>query len=249
MIVRSSLYALGRVQGRREQPPQDVVAAWVLGRYPDLSRWDPGSSRAARIRATSAIIDRMVTEEVDRVAKLDGKLSLWVFGGGFDARWNRLMPALRSVLDEYHEVEQPSILHFKNEVLAESAFSLHWKKVQKHPLSEGRWTCETEPGGPGVNGEVLAVLQGLWGRLSAVDLRALLERIRHHAPKARVIVDLPGPDAIVEGPWWPRTKLAEMGWGIDEEVRMGQRASLITPARAILCPGRESIRIARLSAR
>ena len=184
----------------------------------------------------------MVIEEIDRVAKSEGRLSLWVFGGGFDARWNRLMPVLRPVLDEYHEVEQPSILHFKNELLINSAFALNWKTVQKHPLPEGRWSCEARGG-------VLAVLQGLWGRLSAVDLRALLERIRHHTPQARVIVDLPGPDAIVEGPWWPRTKLAEMGWGIDEEVRMGQRASLITPARAILCPGRESIRIALLSAR
>jgi O-methyltransferase involved in polyketide biosynthesis len=201
-----------------------------------------------------------------------GGLTYWGFGGGFDARWYRLKPALHDVIRVHCEVEEPEVMAFKNQALADSSFAQAWDRIHRLPIREDRWTVHdpTLRSAPGPSEHTLVVLEGVASRIGIEGLKRLLGRVRRDAPAARVIVDLPGilqsatPGAqamavgsarsrwaspIGTGASALRTReLARLGWQVHEDVWFAARPELRAPSGMAICSGMEALRVLCLGA-
>lgn len=260
IVSRWTLYALGAVEGQRVRRPRDPVAAWLLRRHPKLLPTFAAPSILSMIRARAAVVDRMIEEEVHRVRAASGGLTYWGFGGGFDARWYRLKPALHDVIRVHCEVEEPEVMEFKNQALADSSFAQAWERIHRLPIREDRWTVHDA-----ASEHTLVVLEGVASRIGIEGLKRLLGRVRRDAPHATVIVDLPGilqsasagGQAIAVGSarsrWASpigtgasalRTKeLSRLGWRVREDVWFAARPELRAPSGMAICSGMEALRV------
>ncbi len=262
IVTRWALYALGAVEGQRVRRPRDPVAAWLLRRHPKLLPTFAAPSILSMIRARSAIVDRMIEDEVHRARRSGQRLAVFTFGAGFDARWYRLRPLVQDVVTSHTEVEDPEVLEFKNGALADSSFAGVWDLVRRLPLREDRWTVHETSGDP-----TLVILEGVASRLGVEGLKRLLGRIRHDAPHAHVLVDLPGvlqtsnaaPTVAIGS---SRTRwsspngtgassvhlrdLRRLGWRPHEDSWFASRPELRAPSGMAICSGMEALRVLHL---
>lgn len=264
LATRWALYALGAIDGQRVRRPRDPVAAWLLRRQPGLLPPTANPAVLTMIRARASVIDRMIEEEVARARRMNLELGYWGFGGGFDARWYRLMALMGDVVRTHREIEESEVLDIKEQLLAESTFARAWSRVERRPLHAIDWDLAAEP-----SRTPLVVLEGVASRLTAGGARALLWRIRESTPGARVILDVPGvfedrpgqaPSLL--GPSRARwgsinessafslmiSDLRRMGYRLLEEVCLSARPDLRGPSGSVICSGMEALRILRLAA-
>ncbi|MCB9688603.1 MAG: class I SAM-dependent methyltransferase [Alphaproteobacteria bacterium] len=262
IVTRWTLYALGAVEGQRVRRPRDPVAAWLLRRHPKLLPTFAAPSILSMIRARAAIVDRMIEDEVHRVRGLDQRLAVWSFGAGFDARWYRLRPIVQDAILSHAEVEDPEVLSFKNQALADSSFAGLWDTVHRVPVREDRWTVHDATDDP-----TLVILEGVASRLGVEGLRRLLGRIRQDVPHATVIADLPGvlqnatgTPAVAVGSSRTRWSspagtgassmhvkdLRRLGWRLREDHWLSARPELRAPSGMAICAGMEALRVMHL---
>lgn len=236
------LFALGTVEGRRIHRPLDPVAAWLLKTHPSLLPTIPQSALLTTIRSRTDVVDRLMLDEFMRARQLGERLVTWSFGGGFDARWYRFLPAHVDVVAEHREVESPSILDLKTRLLHDSPYVDAWAQVQRRGLPESRWTVEPRDGT-----RPLVLFEAGAGRLEDDALRGALRAIRHDAPESRIILGLPAV-AGQESRWSHRT-LATIGWRLIDDIHMSTRGRLMAPHGGEMCPGMYAYRVVRLVAR
>ncbi len=264
LATRWTLYALGAVDGQRVRRPRDPVAAWLLRRQPGLLPPTAHPALLTMIRARASIIDQMIEEEVTRARQLGIEVAYWGFGGGFDARWYRLLALMGDVIRSHREVEEPPILEVKGRLLAESTFSRAWGRVERRPLVPLEWSVAAE-----VGRTPLVVLEGVASRIPMARLQGLLRAIRDTCPGARVILDVPGffqdqpedasPVGAASRARWGSIydsrafslKIAElrrMGYRVLEEVCLSARPDLRGPSGSVVCSGMDALRVLRLAA-
>ena len=276
IAARWSLYALGTVEGQRVKRPRDPVAAWLLRRHPQLLPSFAAPSVLAMIRASTAVVDRMIEDEVARARALGERLAYHGFGCGFDARWYRLTREMRDVVRHHVEIDEPDVMTLKDRLLSVSTFAEAWSDIRREGTAHGDWAVrapDTE--------RPLVVMDGAPARLGADALEALLGRIRDQAPRAHVIVDLPGfvtPDPVhpehalgaaaadrLAPELGGRTRwtalrgtaafalssarLAALGWTAVEDARFAARPELRAPSGLVMCPGVDAHRALRLHPR
>jgi len=241
------------------------VAAWLLRRHPKLLPTFAAPSILSMLRARSSMVDQRGAAEVAGARARGESLTYWSLGGGFDARWYRLRPVMGS-LDSHHELEDPEVMAFKERVLSSSTFAGHWASIRRTTLPERRWTV------PQTDGPVLVVLEGVAVRLGVPGLEALLQRVRSDAPRARVILDLPGilqaqggasvGGAVAVGSarsrWMSaqgtgaaalsQRTLRRLGWEVREDTWMSARPELRAPSGMPICSGTEAFRLLTLRA-
>lgn len=262
IVTRWTLYALGAVEGQRVRRPRDPVAAWLLRRHPKLLPTFAAPSILSMIRARSAIVDRMIEDEVHRVRRLGQRLAVFTFGAGFDARWYRLRPIVQDSVISHAEIEDPEVLAFKNEALADSSFAGIWDLVHRVPVREDRWTVHDPTDDP-----TLLILEGVASRLGVEGLKRLLGRVRLDVPHAHVLVDLPGVlQATTTAPTvaigssrtrWSSPNgtgasslhlrdLRRLGWRPHEDSWLASRPELRAPSGMAICSGMEALRVLHL---
>ena len=264
IVTRWTLYAMGAVEGQRVRRPRDPVAAWLLRRHPKLLPTFAAPSILSMLRARSSMVDERVAGLVASARAAGESLTYWSLGGGFDARWYRLRPVLGS-LDSHHELEDPEVMAFKHRVLEASTFAGHWEGIRTTTMPEAQWTV------PRTDGPALVVLEGVAVRLGLPALEALLQRIRSDAPRAIVVLDLPGilpsggptaRSAVAVGSsrsrWMSaqgtgaaaltRRTLRRLGWSVQEDVWMSARPELRAPSGMPICSGTEAFRLLTLRA-
>lgn len=265
IVSRWTLFALGTVEGERIRRPKDPVAAWLLQRAPDLMPPQAVGSVLTMIRARTAIIDRMIEEEVQESVRLEEGLDFWSVGGGFDARWYRIKTLMSDAVRKHFEIEDPGLLEVKSGLLSESSFKATWKTIERWGVPPAEWTVRTRGHGN------LVVLEGASTRLRPRQLRDLLKRIRSDAPNARVILDAPSfvsmlhSDAELprgasgaelesadelDNPFrWSRNFLKKLGWEVREDQWLTSRPMLDSPGPGMVnLPGMEAFRVMRLRA-
>jgi O-methyltransferase involved in polyketide biosynthesis len=240
------------------------VAAWLLRRHPKLLPTFAAPSILTMLRARSQIVDGMVADEIARAKAAGEALSYWSVGGGFDARWYRLRPQLTGIAG-HHELEDPEVMAFKEEVLADSTFAGHWGEIRRDTAVERKWCI------PPTDEPVLIVLEGVAVRLGVPRLRELLERLRGDVPRATILLDLPGMlqsqqvtgAALAVGTararWTSaaatgaasltRRQIHHLGWRVHDDVWMSARPELRAPSGVAICSGMEAFRVLRLKAR
>jgi O-methyltransferase involved in polyketide biosynthesis len=259
IVTRWTLYALGAVEGQRVRRPRDPVAAWLLRRHPKLLPTFAAPSILSMIRARSAIVDRMLEDEVHAARRGGTRLAVYTFGAGFDARWYRLRPVLQDVPVTHVEVEDPEVLRFKDQALSTSSFAGLWESVRQVPSNEDRWTVAEASDGP-----TLVVLEGVASRVGLEGLKGVLTRLRHDVPHAHVIVDLPGilhstttAQAVAVGVarsrWMSAVgtgasalherDLERIGWLPHDDVWLSARPELRAPSGVAMCAGMEALRV------
>lgn len=238
------------------------MAAWFLRRHPKLLPTFAAPSILAMIRARAAIVDRMLEDEVHRARTAGTGLAVWTFGAGFDARWYRLRPAHQDVDVTHVEVEEPSVLQFKDQALAASSFAGLWDSVQRVAAPEDRWAVPDPSGEP-----LVVVLEGVASRVGLEGLKRVLGRVRQDVPHARVIVDLPGilhststAQAVAVGVarsrWMSAAgtgasalharDLQRLGWAPLDDVWLAARPELRAPSGVAMCAGMEALRVLTL---
>jgi O-methyltransferase involved in polyketide biosynthesis len=216
----------------------------------------------AMIRARSAIVDRMLEDEAQRIRRAGARLTLWTFGGGFDARWYRLRPALDDVLSGHVEVDEPDVIQFKHQALSTSSFAAAWEGVQRVAALEDGWRVDPVPGAA-----TTVVLEGVASRVGLEGLKRVLVRLRADVPDARVLVDLPGilhasssAQAVAVGVARSRwmspqgtgaaalqgRDLRRLGWVVDDDVWLAARPELRAPSGVAVCAGMEALRVMSL---
>ncbi len=242
MLAKWSLYALGATEGKRTQAT-DAVAAWLLRHHPSLLPSVPQPEVFSTIRVRTELVDRMVTDLIDRARNARQKMVLWSIGGGFDSRWHRLVPEHTDVVSEVIEVESPSILELKAKLLTPSPYIGSWMRVGRVEAEEADWTVRARH-----KGIPLVVLEAGAGRLEEGALGLLLQRIRYDAPDAKVIVGLPA-DTGVRDRRWSQHRLAGLGWRVEEDIRVAARSRLVAPGGREMSPGMYPFRLALLSPR
>jgi hypothetical protein len=235
------LYALGAVEGRRIIQPLDPVAAWLLRQHPGLLPSVPQPALLSTMRARTDVVDRMVREEVHRSRLAGERVAYWAFGGGFDARWFRMVESFSGVVADHHEVESEDIVEIKHRLLGQSPYAPSWTRVQATALPEADWTAR-----PNGTDRMLVVVEHAPGRLEDGAIRHLLQRMRGDAPMARVILGL-AADAPPDR--WSRRAFAAIGWQVDEDVWTGTRGRLTASGGVEVCPGMYPFRVVRLSSR
>ena len=266
IATRWTLYALGAVEGQRVRRPRDPVAAWLLRRHPQLLPTFAAPSILSMIRARANIVDRMIEEIVNRARLADETLDFWGFGGGFDARWYRLMREMDDVVVSHQEVEEPALMEFKEELLPSSAFANAWERIRKHSEAKHNWTVQSTDSRP------LVTLEGVSTRLGPQKTLSLLARLRQDAPEATVILDLPGflnssvglggrPAVVgsVRSRWSSATasgaaqiktaEIAALGFEVVEDSWFAARPELRAPSGMPICSGMEAFRVMLLQAR
>lgn len=266
IAARWTLYALGSVEGQRVRRPRDPVAAWLLRRHPQLLPTFASPSVLAMIRACASLVDRMIAEEVHE-ARLRGEfLTYHAFGVGFDARWYRLMRDMRDVVRAHREVDEPDVVMLKDRLLSSSSFAEAWSVIEREGSVRERWNIADDG-----QSRPLVVLEGTATRLGADGLLALLARIRRQAPRAHVILDVPGflgPGPMASRPaaagtarvrWLsalstgaaivPVRALTELGYEVQEDFWLAARPELRAPSGMPICPGMEACRVLRLHPR
>jgi len=212
------------------------------------------------IRARANIVDRMIEEAVNRARHMDETLDFWGFGGGFDARWYRLMREMDDVIVSHQEVEEPALMEFKDELLASSSFANAWERIRKHAAAKHTWTVQESESRP------LVTLEGVSTRLGPQKTLVLLERIRLDAPDASVIIDLPGflnssvgmggrPAVVgsVRSRWSSATtsgaaqirtdQIRALGFEVVEDSWFAARPELRAPSGMPICSGMEAFRV------
>ncbi len=242
LIARLTLYALGAVEGRRIRRPVDPVAAWLIRTHPSLLHSESAPAAFTTIRARTSIVDELIGEEVDRTRSLGRRMTLMSFGGGFDARWYRLLPIIGQTVDKLIEIESPGLLEHKNKLLADSPYAALWDKVERRAEAEGSWSQTRRPADRTT--QPVVVMEGLAGRLEPVALRTLLSNLREHMPEARVLMGLPGYSGNPGA--WSGKQLHQLGWRIDTDVRLSPRGRLVAQSGKEICAGMHGLRVLRL---
>jgi len=254
---------MGAVEGQRVRRAPDPVAAWLLRRHPKLLPTFAAPSILAMLRARSQIVDGMVAGEVAAAKARGETLAYWSIGGGFDARWYRLRPLLMGITG-HHELEDPEVMAFKEQVLADSTFAGHWNGIRRDTAKERQWAL------PPSDQPVLVVLEGVAVRLGVPALRDLLQRLRTQVPQATLILDLPGmlQSQQVTGAslavgsarsrWLSasatgaaslrRRQIEHLGWRVHDDIWMSARPELRAPSGVAICAGVEAFRLLRLKA-
>jgi hypothetical protein len=242
VIARWMLFALGTVEGKRIHRPLDPVAAWLLKHHPNLLPSIPQSALLTTIRARTDLVDRLMLDEFDRARQRGERLATWSIGGGFDARWARLLGSHHDVVVEHREVESPALMDLKSRLLQDSPYVDAWDHVVRIALPEERWTIQREAGL-----RPLVLFETGAGRLDDEKLRGVLYALRSDAPDAHVILGLP---AITEKEkrWTPR-HIAALGWRVTDDLHLTNRGRLMSPNGGELCPGMYGFRLVRLIAR
>jgi hypothetical protein len=195
------------------------------------------------IRARTLVLDRMLLEELRQAGKTGERLCLWSIGGGFDARWHRMRDELADVVAEIREVEEPTLLRYKDRWLRDSPFAGGWAQVRMRPKATDGWTARPRSGA-----RALIVLEGPAGRLAPDALKRVLQRIRYETPNARVLLGLPGLPRR-EGDIWTAFRIRSLGFQVEEDINLGPRGRLMTPDGDELCPGMYPVRVLRLGGR
>lgn len=257
---RWSLVALGAAGGQRYRrcAPRDAVAAFVLDEMPSLRPELSVPPILAMIRTRTELIDEWI---IDTVLDETGRLAMWSFGGGLDARWHRL-PELANTVDSYHEVEVPAVADHKAALMARSPFAPNWQRVTSHAAELADWTLQ-----PATDTRSIVVLEGLAARLGRNALLALIGRLRAAEPTVRIVLDLPGflcTTPIVPPPrrggrrptWEPahrtgaavisRRDFERAGCRILLDTWIPGRPSLITPTGVTVCSAIEAVRVVAL---
>lgn len=242
VIARWMLFALGTVEGKRIHRPLDPVAAWLLKHHPNLLPTIPQSALLTTIRARANLVDNMILDEFDRARQTGERLITWSLGGGFDARWARLLGSHSDVLAEHREVESPALLDLKSRLLRESPYVDAWERVVRVGLPEERWSVERTAGL-----RPLILFETGAGRLDDEKLRSVLYALRSDVPDAHVILGLPAM-TDKEKRWTPR-QIATLGWRVTDDLHLTNRGRLMSPHGGELCPGMYAFRLVRLVAR
>lgn len=242
LIARLTLYALGAVEGRRIRRPVDPVAAWLIRTHPSLLHSESAPAAFTTIRARTSIVDELIAEEVDRTRSLGRRMALMSFGGGFDARWYRLLPIIGETIETMIEIESPGLLEHKGKLLADSPYAALWERVEKRPQAEGTWAGTPRPSGEDM--QPVVIMERLAGRLEPEALRALLGNLRERMPEARIIMGLPGYSGSPGA--WSGKKLHDLGWRIDADVRLSPRGRLVAQSGKEICAGMHGLRVLRL---
>ncbi len=242
LIARLSLVALGTIEGGRVTEPVDPVAQWMLKARPDLKPSGIAPDAYSTIRARTAIVDRMIAEEVHHARELGRRVCLIAVGPGLDARWNRVLPEHSDVINGYRELDTGDIIRFKDSLLASSPYAQAHNNVVRRQFDFDDWDILPTPGA-----FPLVVLEGLAGRLTPDALRALLSRIRMTTPDARLIMALPGYGAS-DPIRWSNGTLRSLGWDPEEDILLGPRHRLASIAGDGVCPGMYPQRVLRLRA-
>jgi O-methyltransferase involved in polyketide biosynthesis len=110
----------------------------------------PAPAVLATLRARATLVDRMLDAELDDARDAGEMISLWTFGGGFDARWHRLAATLRDAVVEQVEVELPEVIAAKDALLARSPFAKAWASIRRRALPAEQWRVPAGEAGPGV---------------------------------------------------------------------------------------------------
>lgn len=242
LIARLTLYALGAVDGGRVRRPVDPVAGWLLRSSSDLQPAEDSPAAHTTIRARTQLVDALLAEEVERARRAGARVAYWSIGGGFDARWYRLLPSLSEVVARHREVEEPALLDWKSRLLDSSPYATLWKQVERVPLDPLAWRVE-DPG----DTQPVVVLEGLAGRLDPDALVELLDRVRVDAPRARVIIGLPSLSGRPQ--LWSERGLGGRGWTVEVDIRLAPRGRLVARTGKEICAGMHGLRLLRLSAR
>lgn len=243
LIARLTLFALGTVEGGRIRSPLDPVAHWLMRHRPALVPSGGAAPALSTIRARSVLVDRLLVDEVHRANAHGDRLCLWTIGGGFDARWVRLEEELADVVVEIREVEDPTLLRYKDRWLRESPFAARWSQVRLRPKATDGWTAR-----PRTGARTLVILEGPAGRLAPDALKRVLQRIRYETPDARVLLGLPGLPRR-EGDIWTAFRIRSLGFRVEEDINLGPRGRLMTPDGDELCPGMYPVRVLLLGGR
>lgn len=237
VISRWMLLALGSVVEGSVNRALDPVAGWVLREHPSLLPSVPAPALLCTIRARTDVVDRMLTEVVAGVRGTETKLHYWSFGGGFDARWLRMRSVLATAVTGHTEVDVPEVMRCKESLLGDSPFANSWWEVDRRALDEVNWSLEP------VNGaRPLVVLEALAGRWDSGALRSFLKRLHLEAPGALVVASVPGW-ADADRDKWSVRSLAQLGWDVVEDTRVGPRGRLMAPSGDEICPGMYPFRV------
>ena len=243
LIARLTLRALGMAESKRGvRRSMDPVATWLAREHPRFLASKDSVAAFATIRARCAIIDELLLDEVGRAKKLGIKLSLWTFGGGFDARWYRLRSVLGRGVHEFWDVEEGSVMGTKQELLDVSPFSPLWSQVNQLAAPVKTWSLNI-----GEDENPVVILEGLAGRMDLDAIGALLERIRAASTRAHVIVGLPA--TVSEPERWSETFFSTKGWTLETDIRLGDRGRLLNERGMEMCNGMHGLRVIRLVAR
>lgn len=265
IATRWALYAMGSIEGHRVRRPRDPVAAWLLRRYPQLVPTYAAPSVLAMIRASASLVDQAIAEEVDLARARGETLTYHGVGGGFDARWVRLMRDMRDVIQVHREVEEPDLLDLKDRLLGSSSFAEAWSGIVLDRSTRERWSVAE-----GDTSRSLVVLEGVASRLGADGLLSLLARFRRDSPNIRVVVDLPGflgPGPVPARPTAGGTSrlrwlgagntgaailrgsdLARLGYRVVDDTWLSARPDLRATSGTPICPGMDALRVLRLHA-
>lgn len=242
LIARLTLVALGAVAGGRARRPLDPVAAWLLRGDADLQPAEHSPAAHTTIRARTSIVDGLLAEEVERARVEGSRLAVWSVGGGFDARWYRLLPLLSDVVKVHREVEEPDLISLKTRLLNDSPYAALWRQVDKRAARADAWAVEEEEGTV-----PLVILEGLAGRLDPDALIELIDRVRATTPRARVIIGLPALSGRPK--FWSERGLHERGWRVCVDIRLAPRGRLVARTGKEICAGMHGLRLLRLEAR
>lgn len=242
LISRLSLVALGTVEGGKVQDPVDPVARWTLDEHPDLKPSGIAPDAYSTLRSRTALVDRMIADEVRAARAVGRRICLIAVGCGLDARWHRLMPLHSDVVTSYRELDTESVLTFKQELLQRSPWADAYNRVERQHFTFEDWDLGPTPGA-----FPLVVLDGLAGRLTPSALHDLLRNMRMITPDARLIAALPGYGSqdVVR---WSNGTLRSLGWDPEEDILLGPRHRLASIAGDGVCPGMYPQRVLRLRA-
>jgi hypothetical protein len=242
VTTRWLLLALGKMPPGKRQP-FDPVATWILAARPDLGPAVPAPAVLATLRARATLVDRMLDAELDDARDAGEMISLWTFGGGFDARWHRLAATLRDAVVEQVEVELPEVIAAKDALLARSPFAKAWASIRRRALPAEQWRVPAGEAGPGVRR--LLLLEALAGRWDSDALWAQLDRLDDVPAGTRTIACLPGwaPDERVQ---WAARRLLQRGWRVLEDQRIAPRGRIVGYDGAEVCPASYPFRVVRL---
>ena len=239
LIARLTLVALGSTGSAKVRRPLDPVAAYLLRQDPSLIPPEDAVAAFTTIRARTDVLDELVLEEVHRARQRGTRIALWTLGGGFDARWYRLLPHVSDVVTACFEVETPDLMRAKSEVLDTSPYDELWSRVDRRSAKVEEWRVEPVEGC-----EPLLLMEGLAGRMTPRMLRNLLASLATQVPDARVLLGLPAHGT--EPGTWTERRLARLGWRVDAEVRLAPRGRLVGKDGNEICTGMHGMRVLRL---
>lgn len=243
IYARWTLAAEGTVVDPRMARPLCPVAAWLVEQDKVHLPRDPDPERISAIRVRTDVMDSMLLQIHDAAAAIGRPLEVWTIGAGFDARWARLAGPLAPAVKRFVEVEESRVLATKGVALRQSPFADLWQRVDAYSRSPAGWTVEPEG-----DAWPVVILAGLLHRLPATSLRAVLRRIRAHAPGASVLLDLTGVHGVASVGWSSR-RLATLGWQVVDDVHLADRETLLSRQGDALCAGMVPVRVQHLVGR